>query len=41
MKSIFVSSTFRDMNLERDIIHSKVEPKLNDIARKYGETVSM
>lgn len=39
MKTIFVSSTFRDMHYERDIIQRKVLPQLNEIARKCGETI--
>lgn len=38
MKTIFISSTFRDMHYERDVIKTKVEPELNDHARSYGET---
>lgn len=40
MKSIFVSSTFRDMHEERDIIHERVLPELNEYALQYGESVS-
>lgn len=40
MKSIFVSSTFRDMHEERDIIHERVMPELNEYAARYGESVS-
>ena len=40
MKTIFVSSTFRDMQAERDILKSVVQPRLNDTARKYGDSVS-
>ena len=40
MKSIFVSSTFRDMHEERDIIHERVMPALNEYAARYGESVS-
>lgn len=39
MKSIFVSSTFRDMQYERDMIQSRVLPELQDFAGKYGRTV--
>lgn len=39
MKTIFVSSTFRDMNYERDAIHHKVAPALNAIAHKYGDHI--
>lgn len=40
MKTIFVSSTFKDMHYERDIIHEKVLPDLNEYAAEYGESVS-
>lgn len=40
MKTIFVSSTFKDMHYERDIIHEKVMPDLNEYAAEYGESVS-
>ena len=40
MKTIFVSSTFQDMHYERDIIHDRVTPALNAVARQYGESVS-
>lgn len=40
MKTIFVSSTFRDMQFERDLIHNKITPLLNEKARDYGESVS-
>ena len=40
MKRIFVSSTFKDMNYERDILQERVMPELNEIARQYGESVS-
>ncbi len=40
MKRIFVSSTFVDMNAERDAIAQVVAPALNKHAKKYGESVS-
>ncbi|MBQ6562604.1 MAG: DUF4062 domain-containing protein [Clostridia bacterium] len=40
MKAIFVSSTFKDMQAERDILKSKVQPYLNSIARNFGESIS-
>ena len=40
MKRIFVSSTFRDMQYERDLFHTVITPKLNGYARKYGESLS-
>ena len=40
MKSIFVSSTFRDFQQERDILRDRVLPRLNQEAKAYGESVS-
>ncbi len=40
MKNIFVSSTFKDFQNERDILNNVVLPKLNMQANKYGESVS-
>lgn len=39
MLSIFVSSTFSDMQAERDIIRQRVLPRLQRVASKYGESV--
>lgn len=38
MKSFFISSTFRDMQEERDIIHRKVFPSVRKMLKKYGES---
>lgn len=38
MKSFFVSSTFRDMQEERDVIHRIVFPSVRNKLKKYGET---
>lgn len=40
MKTFFVSSTFRDMDEERDAIQQITLPLLNAVARIYGESVS-
>ncbi|MBP3436333.1 MAG: DUF4062 domain-containing protein [Clostridia bacterium] len=40
MKSIFVSSTFRDMHYERDIIQKTVAPIVNAEAKKHADSVS-
>lgn len=40
MKTVFVSSTFKDMHFERDLIHERVMPKLNEISARYGDSVS-
>jgi len=39
MISIFVSSTFGDMQAERDIIRQRVLPRLQKFAAEYGESV--
>lgn len=41
MKNIFVSSTFRDMQAERDLVKRDVQPLLSSVARNYGEYVNM
>ena len=41
MKSIFVSSTFRDMNFERDILNRRITPKINHKLREYNQSVSI
>lgn len=41
LRTLFVSSTFRDMHFERDVIHSKVVPAINAISKQYGESVSV
>lgn len=38
MKSFFISSTFRDMQEERDVIHRKVFPAIRNELKKFGET---
>lgn len=40
MNSIFVSSTFRDMQLERDAMRDISAPIINEMAKEYGEKVS-
>lgn len=39
MKSIFISSTFKDMQAERDILHQRVFPALRRRLAAYGEDV--
>lgn len=39
MSSIFISSTFRDFQAERDGLNKIILPRLNSEARKYGESV--
>jgi len=40
-KSIFVSSTFRDMQAERDALRDFVLPQVNEFAAKYGRAVEI
>lgn len=40
MKTIFVSSTFRDMHFERDLIHDRIAPAINARAAETGDHVS-
>ena len=40
-KSIFVSSTFCDMQSERDILRDLVLPQVNEFASKYGRAVEI
>ncbi len=40
MKTIFISSTFKDMHYERDLMHEKVLPELNAYAAQYGDSLS-
>jgi hypothetical protein len=39
--SIFVSSTFRDMQSERDALRDNVLPRINEFAAKYGRAVEI
>ena len=41
MKNIFISSTFIDMQAERDMVQERVLPVLRSEARKYGDNVSV
>jgi len=40
-KSIFVSSTFRDMQAERDMLRDYVVPRVNEFAFKYNRAVEI
>jgi tetratricopeptide (TPR) repeat protein len=40
-KSIFVSSTFRDMQAERDALRDFVLPRVNEFAARYGRAVEI
>ena len=39
MKRLIISSTFVDMNAERDALQQLVLPEINAIAKKYGDVV--
>ena len=39
MKLVFVSSTFKDMQFERDALHSITAHKINESLLKYGEQI--
>ncbi|MBR4863590.1 MAG: DUF4062 domain-containing protein [Oscillospiraceae bacterium] len=39
MTNIFVSSTFADMDDERDLLQQFIAPSINRIAQEYGETI--
>ena len=39
MKSVFISSTFRDMDFERDILNRRVAPKINRQLAAYNQSV--
>lgn len=39
MKNVFISSTFKDMQRERDLLNTKVLPLLNEEARENGDEV--
>lgn len=39
MRAVFVSSTFRDMQFERDALLTRVVPRMNAFLQKYAETV--
>ncbi|MBQ2378430.1 MAG: DUF4062 domain-containing protein, partial [Clostridia bacterium] len=39
MKLVFVSSTFRDMQFERDALNTRVVPRINQFLERYSESV--
>ena len=40
MKTVFISSTFKDMHFERDLVHERIAPHINEAAQQYGDHVS-
>jgi hypothetical protein len=41
IKCVFISSTFKDMQSERDIFRDVVEPALNSFAERYGKVIQL
>ena len=39
MKSVFISSTFKDMQAERDMLHERIFPRLRRAIGEYGEDI--
>ena len=39
MRLVFVSSTFKDMQFERDALHIRVAPSIDSFLTTYGENV--
>ncbi|MBQ3107541.1 MAG: DUF4062 domain-containing protein, partial [Firmicutes bacterium] len=39
MKTFFISSTFKDMQAERDILHERIFPRLRHVIKQYGDDV--
>lgn len=39
MKSVFISSTFKDMQAERDYLHERIFPRLRNVIGAYGEDI--
>lgn len=39
MKSVFISSTFKDMQAERDMLHERIFPRLRKVIGEYGEDI--
>ena len=35
MRSVFISSTFKDMQAERDYLHEKIFPRLRRLVGQY------
>lgn len=39
MRSVFISSTFKDMQSERDLLHEQIFPRLRRVMAEYGEDI--
>lgn len=41
MNTIFVSSTFQDMQQERDVLQNSVLPRIKELAKQYGRSIDL
>ena len=41
MNTIFVSSTFQDMQQERDVLQNSVLPRIKELAKQYGKSIDL
>lgn len=41
MNTIFVSSTFQDMQQERDVLQNSVLPRIKEFAKQYGKSIDL
>lgn len=41
MSTIFVSSTFQDMQQERDVLQNSVLPRIKELAKQYGKNIDL
>lgn len=41
MSTVFISSTFKDMQFERDILQNNVLPRIKDFAKQYGKNIEL
>ena len=41
MNTVFISSTFKDMQFERDILQNNVLPRIKDFAKQYGRNMEL
>ena len=41
MNTIFVSSTFQDMQQERDVLQNSVLPRIKEFAKQYGKNIDL
>lgn len=41
MSTIFISSTFQDMQQERDVLQDSVLPRVKELAKQYGKNIDL